>query len=166
MLVLWLLLESSLHGYRIKRILHDRAMRFWFPVQDASIYAVLRSLVKHGYARVLRTEREGRRPRRTRYSITPKGRQYLAELLRNAWVALESPADPFHLALAAKPEIGEDEVPALLERRRAALLTRLDELESQRRSAPAQAIVDRQRAITAAELDWINSLPELPRRAR
>jgi|SRR5687767_6380222 DNA-binding PadR family transcriptional regulator len=158
MLVLWLLSEGPLHGYRIKRILGDRAMRFWFPVQDASIYSVLRSLVKHGHARVVRTEREGRRPTRTRYAIERKGRRLLEDMLRRAWVTLPPVADPFQLALAAEPEVGRDEASRLLGERRAALSARLGELDERRRSAPSALMVDRQRALVAAELAWIDSL--------
>ena len=49
LLVLWLLSEQPLHGYRIKKILDDDGLRFWFPVEYTSIYAVLRSLVRGGH---------------------------------------------------------------------------------------------------------------------
>src|ERR671936_1896132 len=97
LLVLWLLSEQSLHGYRIKKILDDEGLRFWFPIEFGSIYAVLRSLVKGGYVEATAVEREGRRPQRTRYSITPMGRRHLSELLERAWRELSSPAEPFAL---------------------------------------------------------------------
>ena len=46
LLVLWLLSEQPLHGYRIKRALDDEGLAFWFPVEFASIYSLLRTLVK------------------------------------------------------------------------------------------------------------------------
>ena len=108
LLVLWLLSEQPLHGYRIKKILDDEALRFWFPVEYASIYSVLRSLVRGGYVESVAVEREGQRPERTRYAITPEGRRHLAELLERAWRELPPVGDVTALALAARSDL-EDE---------------------------------------------------------
>ena len=107
LLILWLLSEQPLHGYRIKKILDDDALRFWFPVEYGSIYAVLRSLTKRGYVEPVAVERDHQRPERTRYAITREGRQHLAELLERAWRELPSPADPIALALAARSDLAE-----------------------------------------------------------
>lgn len=159
LLVLWLLSEQSLHGYRIKKILDDEALRFWFPVEYASIYAVLRSLVRGGYVEAVAVEREGQRPERTRYGITGEGRRHLAELLERAWRELPSAGDPLALALAARSDLeDESRVPELLAARRDGLRERLERLESQARSAPAPEMVDRLRALTRAELGWTEAL--------
>lgn len=155
LLILWLLSEGPLHGYRIKKILDDEGLRFWFPVEYASIYAVLRTLSRHGHVEPIAVEREGLRPERTRYAITQDGRAYLAELLRKAWRELPSPAEPIQLALAARSELAEEEVRQLLEVRREALGERLARLDELARSAPAPEMVDRQRALTQAELRWV-----------
>ena len=44
LLVLWLLAEGPLHGYRIQKILGDPGLAFWFRVEDASIFTRLRSM--------------------------------------------------------------------------------------------------------------------------
>jgi DNA-binding PadR family transcriptional regulator len=148
-----------LHGYRIKTILDDESLRFWFPVQFGSIYAVLRSLVKAGYVEPVAVEREGRRPERTRYAITKDGRRHLAELLEQAWRRLPAPADAFSLALAARSDLADDRrVPELLGERVAALRDRLERLDELARSAPAPEMVERQRALTTAELEWAEAL--------
>jgi len=159
LLVLWLLSEQSLHGYRIKKILDDEALRFWFPVEYGSVYAVLRSLVRGGYVESVAVEREGQRPERTRYAITRQGRRHLSELLERAWQELPSVGDPLSLALAARSDL-EDErcVPQLLATRVEALRERLTRLDSLARSAPAPEMVDRRRALTRAELDWAEAL--------
>lgn len=155
LLILWLLSESPLHGYRIKKILDDETLRFWFPVEYGSIYSVLRTLERQGHVRALAVEREGARPARTRYAITREGREHLRELLRTAWRELPSPAEPFQLALAARSELAEEEVEELLAERRAALDARLTHLDEVARSAPAGEMAERQRALTLAELGWI-----------
>ena len=159
LLVLWLLSEQPLHGYRIKKILDDEALRFWFPVEYASIYAVLRSLVRRGYVETVAVEREGQRPERTRYAITADGRRHLAELLERAWRELPPVGDVTALALAARPDLAdESRVPQLLAERSDALRERLARLDAQAKSAPAAAMVDRRRALTQAELEWTENL--------
>jgi DNA-binding PadR family transcriptional regulator len=159
LLVLWLLSEQPHHGYRIKKILDDEALLFWFPVEYGSIYAVLRSLVRNGYVETVAVERDGHRPERTLYAITPAGRRHLAELLERAWQELSPAGDPIALALAARSDLADEGlVPSLLEARLSALRARLGRLDALERSAPAPEMVDRQRALTRAELEWAEAL--------
>lgn len=155
LLILWLLSEGPLHGYRIKKILDDETLRFWFPVEYGSIYAVLRTLERHGFVKPLAVEREGQRPARTRYEITRDGREHLRELLRKAWRDLPSPGEPFQLALAARSELPEAEVEQLLCERRDALGARIVQLDELAMSAPAPEMAERQRALTVTELRWV-----------
>jgi DNA-binding PadR family transcriptional regulator len=158
MLVLWLLSEGPLHGYRIRSILGDDTLGFWFPLEDASIYSCLRTLVKRGYARVLGKERAGRRPPRTRYAVTPQGRDHLRELLRRAWVELPATAEPVALALAATSELERGEVAELLAARESALRERLRALPAVRRRAPAGEMAERLAALTRAEIRWLKRM--------
>ena len=41
LLILWLLSERPLHGYKIKRALDEPGLRFWFPIEYAAIYSLL-----------------------------------------------------------------------------------------------------------------------------
>lgn len=164
LLVLWLLAEQPLHGYRIKTILDDEALRFWFPIEFGSIYAVLRSLVKAGFVEPVAVERVGQRPERTRYAITRAGRRHLAELLERAWRELSRSADPIALALAARSDLADERrVPKLLGERIAALRSRLEQLDRLERSAPAPEMVERERALARAELDWAEALQQRER---
>jgi DNA-binding PadR family transcriptional regulator len=158
LLVLWLLSEQSLHGYRIKKILDDEGLRFWFPVEYASIYAVLRTLVRGGYVESVAVEREGQRPERTRYAITAAGRSHLAGLLERAWQELPPVGDPFALALAARSDLPDErKVPTLLTARLQALRERLARLNALERAAPAPEMVQRQRALAEAEAAWVEA---------
>ena len=47
LLVLWILSERASYGYEIKKALTDQGMAFWFGLEDASVYQVLRTLVDH-----------------------------------------------------------------------------------------------------------------------
>ncbi|MGV3616142.1 MAG: PadR family transcriptional regulator [Fimbriimonas sp.] len=158
LVILWLLSEQPLHGYRIKRILADASLRYWFPLETGSIYAVLRTLATAGHIETEVVEREGLRPERTQFRITKAGRVHFQDLLRKAWREPGRSSDTFHLALAARSELEETEVRDLLAQRAEALRARLEELERVAASAPAPEMVERTRLLTQAELTWIESL--------
>lgn len=157
LLILWLLAERPHYGYSIRKILNERGLAFWFPVEDASIYSMLRSLVKAGFARETRTERQGRRPYRTLYAITAKGRAHYAELLRKAWRNAATATDPVALAFAAHGDLPEAEILQLAAHRAEALQTRLEQVKALRRAAPATEIADREAARVRAELKWLRA---------
>ncbi len=157
LIVLWLLSEQPLHGYRIKRALDDDGLAFWFPVEFASIYSVLRTLVKQGFVEVAGTEQEGARPQRMLYRITRPGRLHYRELLARAWQSLDPPGDAAQLALAALPDLEPAALTEALHARKQALVERLAQCEALRRAAPEPAMADRTRALTQADLAWLES---------
>lgn len=158
MLILWLLSEGPVHGYRLKRILDEPSLRFWFPVEVGSIYAALANLAKGGFIEAQAVERQGLRPERTRYRILPEGRKHLQELLRKAWCELPKVPDLIQIAFAARSELEEGEIVALIAERARRLRERLADLDRASNSAPASEMVSRLRALTRAELDWTESL--------
>ena len=158
LVILWLLSEGPLHGYRIKRILDEGSLRYWFPIEIGSIYAVLRSLERGGFIEQEVIEREGLRPERTRFRITKTGRQHFQELLRKTWSEPENPASPIDLALAARAELEEGELVTLLTDRARALSEKLAMVSQMASSAPSMEIANRIQILTQAELDWVEAL--------
>lgn len=154
LLILWLLSERPLHGYRIKKILEDGGLAFWYPVEFASIYSALRTLAKEGWVIEEETEREGGRPPRTRYRITPSGRDHYRELLRRAWSEAPHHRHPIDVACAAGGDLEDREVLELLQRRAANLVIRSGEIDAAERASPSWLLVERARRLTAAEADW------------
>jgi DNA-binding PadR family transcriptional regulator len=154
MVILWLLSEGPLHGYRIRSILEDEALNFWFPIDPGSIYTVLRTLAKNEYIAEVAVEQEGLRPQRTKYRITRAGRKHLAALLEEAWRQPPGIGDPMQMALAAQSELDKERVDELFRERVGLLAERVAALEAVARSAPAPEMVARQLALTKAELDW------------
>lgn len=159
LLVLWLLSERPLYGYEITRSLSDSGMRFWFAVEEASIYSVLRTLARNGYAVEQVEDGDTGRPRR-RYTITAAGRAYHRELLREALADPVLRADPVDVALAASADLTPGEVRDLLAQRAATLRALLVGIERNARAAPDEAIVRRRRALAAAELAWLETHQE------
>lgn len=157
LLVLWLLSEQPLHGYRIKRALDDEGLAFWFPVDFASIYSLLRTLVKQGHAEELGLEQQGARPERMLYRISRKGRAHYRALLERAWSEPAPPGESLLVALAALPDLAADRLPAVLSRRKAALAGRIVQCAALARAAPEPAMVERTLSLTRADLKWLES---------
>ena len=163
LLILWLLAERPLHGYRIQKILGDPGLSFWFRIEDASIYSMLRSLVKGGFARVLGEERKGQGPSRTVYRITPAGRKELRRLLDSAWRMLEPSRELFCAGLAVADELEAEEIRLLLAEREEALQRRRTRLDRVARSAPSGLLARREAALLDAEIAWLERENHRPR---
>ncbi len=156
-LMLWLLAEGPLHGYRVRKILAAPALAFWFRIEDAAIYSMLRSFVKQGLAREEGQEREGRRPSRTVFRITRPGRTALRQSLSDAWQTVARDREPVCAALAAADEFEPEELESLLRGRRAALCDRQDTLKAVAAGAPSGLLSRREAALLAAEIAWIDT---------
>jgi DNA-binding PadR family transcriptional regulator len=155
LLILWLLSETPLHGYRIKRILEDEAYGFWFSVEFTSIYSALRTLVKLEYVEETGLEQDGARPERMGYRITRAGRAHLRELIAKTWDATPLLGDPFSMAIAGRAEMPSGSLDTLKANRIEALEARIAECKALRRAALDEAMVDRALAIMNAELKWL-----------
>jgi DNA-binding PadR family transcriptional regulator len=83
--VLGCLAERPMHPYEISQTLRYRGKEQSIKLNYGSLYSVVESLKKHGLIEAQETVREGRRPERTVYAITPAGTEefedWLAELL-------------------------------------------------------------------------------------
>jgi DNA-binding PadR family transcriptional regulator len=83
--VLSCLAERPMHPYEISTTLRTRGKEKSIKLNCGSLYAVVDSLQKHGLVEPKETLREGRRPERTVYAITPAGyaefEDWLSELL-------------------------------------------------------------------------------------
>lgn len=154
LLILWLLSESPRHGYRIKSILTDPGFALWFPIEDASIYAMLRSLTKQGLAQVTGEERDGNRPSRTLYRITAEGRTALASDLTASWDTIAENGRPIHAVLAARDEFEPEEIVAGLQSRLAGLTARRERLDVLAPRAPSPLLARREGALLDAEIAW------------
>ncbi len=119
--VLGCLTERPMHPYEISTTLRTRGKEHSIKLNYGSLYSVVGSLEKHGLITSRETVRDGRRPERTIYEITPEGssefEDWLAELIstpvRN-YTSLEA-------GLSLMPGLPPAEVARLLEDRVVAL---------------------------------------------
>ena len=70
--LLGVLRNEPMHGYRIKQTLHEWHMDFWADIQGGSIYAGLKRLVSEGLVEKVGSSREGNRRRSNRLGCPPR----------------------------------------------------------------------------------------------
>jgi DNA-binding PadR family transcriptional regulator len=168
LVLLGVLRNEPMHGYRIKQTLHEWHMDFWADVQGGSIYAGLKRLVSEGYVERVGSSREGNRPLRTTYRITPSGREELRRLLRTFWTPPARFARPVDLALHFSLELSPEEIEPLLEERLRALENQslifrpefVPEFDEPRRQARVSDLYDHERRLLAAEREWCEHVLE------
>jgi DNA-binding PadR family transcriptional regulator len=155
--VLGLIAEEPRHGYAVRAAFEQRLGDFW-DLNYGQIYQVLTSLEADGLITGV-DEQVGKRPRRTVYAISPKGRDALRSWLAQPVARRSSFRDEFYvrLLLASQYE------PALLSSIVALQRKRCDEhlasLVEQRESRTGTSVEDavrslfREAAILRAEAD-------------
>lgn len=135
--VLALLFERPMHPYEMASTLKERRKEKSIKLRYGSLYTVIDSLKNGGLIEARETQREGRRPERTVFGITPSGeaalRQWMAELLGSP--VKEYPR--FEAALSLMPVLPPDQVAVLLQERTGLLERRIREAEGEIAEAEA-----------------------------
>jgi DNA-binding PadR family transcriptional regulator len=161
--VLGLLSGGPLHPYRMQRLMKEWGKDQVVNVgQRANLYKTIRRLNEAGLIAVQQTERDQRYPERTVYELTDVGgrtlRLWLTEMLstpRNEYPVFPAALSFLMLMTPAQARV-------VLERRAAVLeesLGALDrELEQFSKALPRVTVLETeyQRAVTGAELTWVN----------
>lgn len=120
--VLVLLYERPMHPYEMSTTLRERRKEQSIKLNYGSLYSVVAALEKHRLIEVQRTVRDGNRPERTIYQLTPAG-----EAMAHDWLSslLSDPTkeySQFEAALSLLGAIAPDEALRLLEVRLGTLL--------------------------------------------
>jgi DNA-binding PadR family transcriptional regulator len=109
--ILTLLAEAPSHPYEMRQKMHERHHDRAIPLKSASIYDTVERLAQQGLIEPVETTREGRRPERTVYRITPAGTDEMETWVREM-VEKPSPEYPrfgaalmFIAALRHKAEV-------------------------------------------------------------
>lgn len=163
--VLSLLLESPMHPYEMKMRIKERGHEQVIQVRGGSLYDTVERLHRQGLIQPRETEREGRRPERTVYTITDAGRDELRAWLRQLLAEPAHEYPKFAAALAFMLTLDREEVVRLLR-------TRMSLMEGQiagddallgsfvKQGLPRVVLIEGEytQAIRRAEVDWIRSL--------
>ena len=168
-----LLTECPLHPYEMQRLMHDRRKEY-AEGRTRALYRAIEELEVAGWIEPVETTREGRRPERTVYRITPEGREALEDWLQDV---LERPARE-HLAFTAAvgmlAYLPQDRAADALQHRavelRADLAARAEASSALDQEMHLPRIVlledEHERALREAELRWVLALLEDMRSGR
>jgi DNA-binding PadR family transcriptional regulator len=120
--VLSCLWERPMYPYEMTTSLRERGKEDSIRLNFGSLYAVIKSLEKHGLIQAMHTEREGNRPERIVYDITEAGKTEAIDWLRELIAAPAKEYPAFETGLSLLPMLAPAEATDLLRER----LTRLD----------------------------------------
>ncbi|GAC1506228.1 MAG: PadR family transcriptional regulator [Candidatus Dormibacteraceae bacterium] len=154
-----------MHPYEIKHTMQERGQDRAIPVKQASIYDTVERLTRAGFIEPLLTNREGRRPERTIYRLTPSGANELDSWLREL---LAQPAREYPHFGAALMFLGalrhKEDAIEVLERRASLFESEISGADTMRRGLPPDlprlfAIEDEYtQAMRRAELEWLRRI--------
>jgi DNA-binding PadR family transcriptional regulator len=157
--VLVLLFERPMHPYEMAATLKERHKQESIKLRYGSLYTVIELLQREGYIVPTETVREGRRPERTVFALTPIGevemRDWLADLLANP--VKEFPR--FEAALSLVPALPPEQVIDLLSAR----VTRLDH-EIRRLGSALAPIAGKVPRLFTIEADYYGAMLAAERR--
>lgn len=164
--LLVMLAEETMHPYRMLQLIKERRKdRIVNIAQRNSVYQTLDRLVRDGLAEVHDTQRADGRPERTVYRITADGMATAHQWLRAMLAAPAREYPEFPVALASLPFLDPAEAAELLQRRLEALEALLAEIDAEAVEAehiglPRLFLLEEehQRAVTAAEADWLRDV--------
>lgn len=164
LMVLALLAEGDMHPYEMIRLMRMRRDDRLVTITNGTVYHTVARLERAGLLAEVGVDREGNRPERTTYTVTDAGARAVGEWVRRELPRVDRPAE-FRVALAEAHNLDRAEVLELLGARCAALAAAQTALADGHRFArlkdvPDQYLleVDRDEAILAADLDWLDGL--------
>lgn len=153
-----------IHPYEMATLLRRTGKERDMQIKWGTFYTVVQNLEKYGFIEEAGSDRDGRRPERTLYTITEAGQEELRDWLRELVAEPDVEVPRFEAALSVLGVLSPDEVTALLHTRAAAL----DADIAAQRAAMEQAAVRVPRiflieseyalAMRAAEVAWVRSL--------
>ncbi|MEV6415460.1 PadR family transcriptional regulator [Kribbella sp. NPDC051718] len=165
--ILGLLENGPLHPYGIQRLIKQWGKDQVVNVgQRTSLYRMIVRLEEAGLIAVGDTERDERYPERTTYQLTDRGRAASREWLAEIVSTPRNEFPEFPAALSFIMLLTPEAAAGLFEERREQLTRRITSLDadlaSEYEGAPVPRVVlvetEYQRAITVAELSWIDAL--------
>ena len=109
LVILGILKDRPLHGYECKAIIEEH-MGDWTNIAFGSIYFALGKLADEHLIEKITEEQEGKRPARSVYQITDKGRKEFLSLLRSTWSSRKRDFYDLDLALFFANQLPRKEV--------------------------------------------------------
>lgn len=106
LVLLGLLMDSPKHGYQLKKLL-EKIQGLFATVDTKSIYYPLKVMEKEGFV-FKEITKEGKRPEKFIYSITPKGKSRFYRLLNENFLIIQRPFIGVDLSLYFFPYVDKE----------------------------------------------------------
>ncbi|MBP2446549.1 DNA-binding PadR family transcriptional regulator [Rhizobium leguminosarum] len=157
-------MEEPLHPYRMQRLIKERGKDEVINVtQRASLYQTIHRLEREGLIAQQKTVRDDKRPERTVYEITEKGRDIALAWIREMLSTLTREYAEFPAAISFLALLTPNDVLGLLEHRAKAIeseLRRIDGLLREAQAVPRLFLLEMEylQALHATELSWVNGV--------
>ncbi|ADJ41926.1 PadR family transcriptional regulator [Amycolatopsis mediterranei S699] len=164
--VLSVVLERPMHPYEMATVLKERGKDADMPIKWGSLYTVVANLEKYGFIEAVESVKDGGRPERTVYRITPAGREEYEDWVRELVGTVETEPPRFRSGLSMLGILGPDQAISLLRQRVAQLDERAAKqqtgLDQLRPLMPRMFLVEVEYdiAMTEAEARWVRGFLE------
>jgi DNA-binding PadR family transcriptional regulator len=157
--ILGLVVEQPRHGYEIEQVIEERGMREWTEIGFSSIYYLLKKLEGEGLITGQLQEAQSG-PARKVYQATSAGREAYRAAVLDALAVPRRRYSTLLLGLSGLIDVPPAEALAALQRYRAALVERRDNVQTNlARQRPLSgfidAMFDHSLTMIQAEITWV-----------
>ena len=157
LLLLGLLRMGDMHGYQLNDVIESH-LGGSVNLKKATAYDLLKKMAQDGWCSVSE-EREGNRPPRQVYTITPAGEAMFQTLLRESLAAYKPVQFASDISIAFLDVLPRDEARALLQQRRELIAELLAEHNiTETHPGSMQYMLEHQQRHLSTELDWIDTI--------
>ena len=158
LLLLGLLRAQEMHGYQLNEFI-DQQMNFCVDLKRSTAYYLLDKLCRDGYV-AEEIEREGNRPERRVYRITPAGEVHFQELLRQNLSTYVPPVYAEDIGAIFEHQLAAEESLRLLNARREAIQSHRARLEVLHARLPIShtAVIEHHLLHLDAEITWVDQM--------
>jgi DNA-binding PadR family transcriptional regulator len=165
--VLASLYEQPMHPYQIATVLRERSKHESIKLNYGSLYTVIDSLQKEQLIAAVETLRAGRRPERTVYELTERGRLVFLDWLRELLQTPVKEYTQFAAGLSFAPVLRPEEVIALLNMRAEHLANELKNMRERMDAAMQEGVprlflieIEYEYILRGAELGWVREIAQ------
>lgn len=156
-LLLGLLRQNEMYGYQINEIIETQ-IGSSLKLTKPTTYRLVQKMAEEGWVS-FRDEKEGNRPTRRVYAITPEGSERFQEMLKTSLATFEGAENPSVIGLAFLAGLRRREATTLLQTRLESLRTMLEEkIAGASQREEFSILVENEILHLSAEIEWLSGV--------
>ncbi len=157
LLLLGLLRTQEMHGYQLNDLISSH-LGTSVHLKKPTAYRLLNKMTDDGWI-TFREEREGNRPPRRVYAITPQGEATFQQLLRESLADYKPVAFVENIGLLFLDAVPAEETSSLLQSRRAIVESLLQKAHNHKgHHGSFELVLEHQKRHLATELEWLDEV--------